>query len=279
MRSMRKLKHPASSRRVQVLDRAIAILNCFSEEKPQMGVAELARGVGISKATVHRLLGELQQHGWIQQNAEDRRYRLGFRLLELGNRVVDRLDLAPVARPFLNALANDTGETAHLAILDDGMCYYVAKVEGRYSIRMRSHVGRRNPAHCTGVGKVLLAFATRPEVDQIVAVQGLPKLTRRTITQTRRLFEELSRIRERGYAIDDQEFEEGLRCVATPVRDHTNMVVAALSVSGPTTRMTNETLPKIVGKVVRFAKEISVALGLPRERTRDGPGNSHSQRS
>jgi DNA-binding IclR family transcriptional regulator len=264
---------------VQVLDRAIAILNCFSEEKPQMGVAELARGAGINKATVHRLLGELQQHGWIQQNAEDRRYRLGFKLLELGNRVVDRLDLASVARPFLNALANDTGETAHLAILDDGMCYYVAKVESRYSIRMRSHVGKRNPAHCTGVGKVLLAFATRPEADQIVADQGLPKLTRRTITQTRRLFEELSRIRERGYAIDDQEFEEGLRCVATPVRDHTNTVVAALSVSGPTTRMTNETLPKIVGKVVRLANEISVALGLPRERTRDGPGNSHSQRS
>src|SRR5262249_29716230 len=141
------------------------------------------------------------------------------------------------------------------------------------------HVGKRNPAHCTGVGKVLLAFATRPEVDHIVADQGLPKFTRRTITQPRRLCEELSRIREQGYAVDDQEFEEGLRCVATPVRDHTNTVGAALSVSGPTTRMTNETLPRIVGKVVRFASEISGALGLPRERTRDGSGNSHSRQS
>ena len=277
MRGPRRRKKSAAGR-VQVLDRAIALLNCFSVQKPEMGVGQLARVVGISKTAAHRLLSDLQQHGWIQQNTDDRRYRLGFKLVELGNRVIDGLDLAALAQPFLDSLARKTGETAHLAVLDEGMCYYIAKVESQHSIRMSSHVGKRNPAHCTAVGKTLLAHAPDSAVHRVVAKQGLPRFTRYTNTSIRRLKEELSLVRERGYAIDDQEFEENLRCIAAPVRDHTGKVVAAVSMSGPTMRATDQALPKLAEMVMDTARRISKALGAPGDRIDEGPGSDHQPR-
>lgn len=246
---------------IQVIDRAVALLQCFTLETPALGVGELSRSVGISKGTAHRLLAALQAHRLIDQDPETRRYRLGFGLFDLGSRVIARLDSVEAAHPYLQALVRETGETAHLAILDQGTAYYVAKVEGSRSLRMPSQVGRRNPIHCTAVGKVLAAYLPKDEVKDIVREHGLPRHTPNTITTLRRLTAELTIVRSAGYAVDKEEIELGLRCVAAPVRDYSGRVIAAISASGPVTRITDAALDSYAAQVRGAARSISRALG------------------
>jgi IclR family KDG regulon transcriptional repressor len=244
-----------------VIDRAVALLDCFTLEGPELGVGELSRLTGISKGTVHRLLGALQRHRVIEQNPVSRRYRLGFKLFELGNRAIARVDHVDRAEAFLHRLAKETGETTHLAVLDQGMTFYVAKMEGWHSLRMPSQVGRRLSSHCTGVGKALLAFASPDELERIVAEHGLQRFTDRTITSMAGLKRELARIRRVGYSVDRGEIEDGLYCVGAPVRDYTGGVVAAVSIAGPSTRINDRTIPGLAKAVVATAADVSNALG------------------
>jgi DNA-binding IclR family transcriptional regulator len=253
--------------RVRVLDRIVAILECFTIDNPELGVGELARELDLNKATVHRLLSSLESHRLVQQNPVSKRYRLGFRIYDLGQRVLARLNNVEFAEPHLERLSLEVGETAHLAILDDGMAYYVAKVESQRSLRMPSQVGKRIPTHCTAVGKTLLAAQSSADVDRIVAQHGLVRMTERTIVDRSKLEDELTRIRERGWALDNEEIEDGLRCVAAPVRDHTGSVAAAVSVSGPTARFTDEAIPRVAETVISAAVAISEALGDGRPRS------------
>lgn len=247
--------------KVQVIERAVALLDCFTLDRPELGVGELSRLTGISKGTVHRLLGALQRHRVIEQNPITKRYRLGFRLFEFGNRAIARVDHVDRAEAFLHRLAKQTGETTHLAVLDRGETFYVAKMEGWHSLRMPSQVGKRLPAHCTGVGKALLAFLPGDELERIVSEHGLPRFTARTITSMLALKRELGRIRRQGYSLDRGEIEDGLHCVGAPVRDYTGAVVAAISIAGPSTRINDKTTPGLARAVVATAADISTALG------------------
>ena len=243
------------------LDRVVVLLDCFTSEKPELGVTELAIQVGMGKGTVHRLMSAMEGHHLVEQDKVTRRYRLGLKLLELGGRVAETIGQVSVAQPFLRSLVEEYGETAHMAILDEGMTRYVAKVEGSRALRTPSRIGAHLPAHCTASGKVLMAHLSDAEVDAIVRTRGLPGLTTRTITDPEIFRRELKRIRRRGYAIDNQELEHGLRCIAVPIRDHTNQVVLSISLSGPNTRLTDAVLSGVAERLLAISEKLSETLG------------------
>ncbi len=247
--------------RVQVIDRTAAIFDCFSIDTPELGVGELARMTGLSKGTVHRLLAALEQHRLVEQDHSTKRYRLGLKLFELGRSAIAVMDYVERTQPFLRDLAGLTGDNAHLAVLDDGMVLYVAKVEGWHSVRMPSRVGQRLPAHCTALGKTLLAYKPVEDVEQILVQRPLDRRTERTITDPEVLKQELETIRGQGYGVDNEELAPDLRCIAAPIRDYTSAVVAAVSISCPSSRLTETNLTDMATKVVQTANAVSAALG------------------
>jgi DNA-binding IclR family transcriptional regulator len=247
----------------QVVDRVVDILETFPRLGPELGVSDVSRALGLKKATTHRLLASLLRRNMVAQDPVSRRYRLGMKLWELGSLATNSMDWVERVKPHLQRLTDASGETTHLAILNDGQVLYVDKVESQRSLRMPSQVGRRLPVHCTGVGKALVAFLPPEVLGAIVARRGLPALTANTITDLAVLNEELAGVRARGYAVDNEEIEEGLVCLAAPVRDHTTHVVAAVSIAGPSSRLRPETRTEQAREVVDAARAMSLALGCP----------------
>jgi DNA-binding IclR family transcriptional regulator len=247
----------------QVVDRVVDILEAFTRLGPELGVSDISRALGLKKATTHRLLASLRRRGIVAQDAASRRYRLGMKLWELGQMATTQVDWLDRVRPLLQELTDRVGETSHLAVLNDGQVLYVDKVESTRSLRMPSQVGRRLPAHCTGVGKALIAFLPEEVVRSLVTRRGLASYTPNTITSVVRLEKELAIVRERGYSVDNEEIEEGLVCIGAPVRDHTSHVVAAVSMAGPSSRVRPETIADHARSVVDIAARMSAALGNP----------------
>jgi IclR family acetate operon transcriptional repressor len=253
---------PVSPRyRIQAIERAVAILNAFSAEDPELGVTELADRLGLHKSTVHRFMVNLDAAGLVERNPRSGRYRLGLRIFELGGLVMQGMNLWDEALPFLEGLVHDTGETGHLAVLDGGEAIYIERVEARRALRVPSAIGRGYPAHATNLGKVLLADLPRQRVEAIVSERGLAAYTPQTITDLARLEEELEGIRRCGYAVDNEEYDEGLRCIGAPVRDHSGHVVAALGIGGPVTRITPERVEELASLVMAAADGLSRRLG------------------
>jgi DNA-binding IclR family transcriptional regulator len=188
-----------------------------------------------------------------------------MKLWELGSMATTAVDWVDRVKPFLQQLTDRTGETTHLAVLSDGQVLYVDKVESPRSLRMPSQVGRRLPVHCTGIGKALIAFLPEEVLKGLVAKRGLQQFTPNTITDLPALAAELARVRERQYAVDDEEIEEGLVCIAAPVRDHTAHVVAAISIAGPSSRLRPDRVPDHAREVVSAANSMSTVLGCPPE--------------
>lgn len=247
---------------IQVLDRALAILEILSVGGRDFPLGEIAHRLELHKSTAHRLLMVLERHKLIERNASTGRYRLGLKLFELGTRAVSRLDLRERARPILERLVLETSETVHLCILDDTEVVYLDKVEPERSVRMSSSVGRRNPAYCTAVGKAILAHLPEEQVEAIVRKHGLKAMTANTITSFLELKSELASIRDRGYAIDNEEIEEGVRCVGCVVRNFSGGPVAAISVSGPAFRLTRQKVKSVSRPVIAAAHALSAELGF-----------------
>jgi DNA-binding IclR family transcriptional regulator len=254
-------KTKASPYKVQVLDRALEILRVLGERQNDCGLSELCAELKLHKSTVHRLTMVLEQHRLVDKNPETGRYRLGLKLFEFGSKAISALDLRRHSKPYLNRLLQEIEETVHFCILDDGQVFYVEKVEPERSVRMACTVGSRAPAYCTAVGKAMLAELPEAEVNHIVRRWGLKPITENTITSPTALRTELRTIRSRGFAIDDEEKEVGLRCVGAAVRGHSGKLIAAISVSGPAFRVTKERIPDIGKAVMRAASELSVELG------------------
>ena len=247
--------------RIQAIERAVAILNAFSVEEPELGVTDLADRLDLHKSTVHRFLVNLEAAGLVERDRHTARYRLGLRIFELGGLVLQRMNLWDEALPFLEGLVRESGETGHLAVLDGGEAVYVEKVEARRALRIPSAIGRGYPAHATSLGKVLLANADSDAVDGIIAERGLRRYAPRTICDPVRLRDELGRIRDQGYAVDDEEYEEGLRCIGAPIVGHTGSVVAAIGIGGPVTRVTPERVDDLAALVMNAAANLSRRMG------------------
>ena len=253
---------PVSPRyRIQAIERAVSILNAFSMDDHELGVTELADRLGLHKSTVHRFMVNLDAAGLVERNARTGRYRLGLHVFELGALVMQQMNLWDEALPFLEGLVHDTGETGHLAVLDGGEAIYIERVEARRALRVPSAIGRGYPAHATNLGKVLLADLSRERVEAIIAERGLAAYTPQTITDPGELEADLELIRRRGYAVDNEEYDEGLRCIGAPVRDHSGHVVAALGIGGPVTRITPERVEELGALVMTAARGLSRRLG------------------
>lgn len=235
-------------------------------EKQSYSIRDIANQLNLPKPTVHRILKTLSHFGYVTQDQISREYRLGFRLVELGQAVLSQIDLRKASEPYLHKLAEQVQETAHLVVLDDHEILYLDKVESMNhptGLRMASRIGMRNYAHSCAVGKVLLAFLSKAERREIYSQKGLPKLTENTIADVKKLEKHLELVRARGYAADDEENERGIRCVAAPVRNSRGEVVAGISISGPAVRLAMERINKeIKEEVVKTALDVSGRLGF-----------------
>ena len=255
-------KTPSSPYRVQVLDRALEILRVVGDRQGDSSLVEICKALKLHKSTVHRLMMVLERHRMVDKNPDTGRYRLGLRLFELGSKAISVLDLRDRSRPFLNQVLSETQETVHFCILDQGEVLYVEKLEPERSVRLASRVGRRSPAYCTSVGKAILAELPAAEVDAIIRHSGLKRITPHTIVNSEVLKRELQAIRARGYAIDDEENEEGVRCVGAAVQDHSGRPIAAMSVSGPAFRLNKSKVADIAKSVGHAAAALSRELGF-----------------
>ncbi len=247
--------------RIQALERAAAILGAFTADEPELRLSDLAERLGLHKATTHRFLVNLEHLGFVERSPRSGRFRLGWRLFELGGLVSQRLDLWDEALPFLEGLVRDTGETGHLAVLEGGQAVYIERVESRRALRLPSAIRRGYPAHATNLGKVLLANAHPDLVNEIIGARELAAFTPNTITNVDQLAIELTSIRERGYSVDNEEYDEGLRCIGAPVRDSSGRVVAAIGIGGPVTRVTPARIEDLARVVIAAALGLSLRLG------------------
>ncbi len=226
---------------VQSVDRTFQILECLSDAGGQLSLSDLASRSGLPMPTIYRLLRTLVTHGYVRQ-LQSRQYALGPRLINLG--VSASSMLGEWGRPWLSGLVDALGETANLCMLDGDRATYVAQVPSRHTMRAFTEVGRRVYLHSTGVGKALLAQLDDDRIAELIGRTGMPAATPATITDLDALLTEVNRIRTEGYAVDDGEQEIGVHCVAVPVGDAANPI--AISVSGPTPRMTGDLLDRAV---------------------------------
>jgi IclR family KDG regulon transcriptional repressor len=250
---------------IKSVERAFLILEEVGQYKDGIGITELATKLNMYKSTIHRVLTTLVSIGYVEQDAVSGRYRLGYRLLVVSSRLLNNLDIRRESLPFLQKLADSTNEVVHLVVLDGGEVVYIEKVEGTETMRMHSNIGKRVPVHCTGVGKSILAHLPPNKVSQIIREYGLEPHTVHTITSEEALLADFQLIRERGYALDMEENELGITCVAAPIWDYTDSVVASVSVSGPTMRIQNERLQQLAERVRDTGKEISSRLGYQQQ--------------
>lgn len=248
-------KPASASGGVQSLERAFDLLERMADAGGEVGLSELSASSGLPLPTIHRLMRTLVACGYVRQQS-NRRYALGPRLIRLGESA-SRL-LGTWARPYLARLVEETGETANMALLDGDEIVYVAQVPSKHSMRMFTEVGRRVLPHSTGVGKALLAHAPADEVRALLARTGMPAATEKTITTPDGFLAALDVVREAGYAVDDNEQEVGVRCLAVPVPN--SPTPAAISISGPAGRVTETATERIVPILQEVARDLSEAL-------------------
>src|SRR4051812_38685813 len=245
----------SEKRRLSSVATAIALLKAFSEDEVEIGVSTLSKRLGVAKSTVHRLAVTLVSEGMLEQNPESERYRLGIALFGLGALVRRRMDVSAEARPHLFQLRENTGETVHLALLDRTDIMYIYNLESHHAIRMRSDIGVRKPAYCTAEGLAMLAFQPQSLVDEIIR-SGLKARTPKTNIGAKHLWDTLATVRERGYAIEDEQSEVGMRSIAAPVRNSNGDVVAAVGVAGPVQRLSDTVLAEFAPTVVAAADTV-----------------------
>jgi IclR family acetate operon transcriptional repressor len=246
---------------VQSLTRALRLLNVLAESDHGLNLSEAAHNAGLALSTAHRLLSTLQHESFARFDAERSTWTVGVQSFIVGNAFLRSRDLTSIARPVMRQLMERSGETVNLAVEDRGEAIYIAQIECRKTMRAIAKPGGRAPLHASGVGKALLASMPDDEVDRIIALNGLPASTEKTISDPRQLRAELRLIRRRGFAVDDEENAVGLRCIAATVLDENGWGAAALSLSGPTARI-GDALIEPLGEAARIAaKQITAAIG------------------
>jgi DNA-binding IclR family transcriptional regulator len=244
---------------VQSVDRAVTILELLARQG-DTGVTEIAVELGVHKSTAFRLAAALELRGLVEQSGERGKYRLGLGLVRLAGAAIVRMDLTQQSRPVCERLAAEVAETINLAILDADAAVNIDQVLGPSAITTHNWVGQRTPLHATSSGKVLLAHLSAAAIDARLAAP-LPRYTPGTITDGKALRRELAQARERGYASTVEELEEGLNAVAAPIFADNGQVVAAISVSGPSFRLTSGRIPAVAEAVRRAAADVSARLG------------------
>lgn len=242
------------------MQRAAEVLRCFTKSDAELGVTVLSDMLDLHKSTVSRLLSTLKQEGFVEQNPETGKYRLGLGLVTLAGIVLERIDLRAVAEPYLTRLVALTQETVHIVVLNGSECMNIGGAASPRPIQYVGRIGRRTPLHCTAGGKLLLSYLT-PEKQREILSKKLARFTDKTIVDRETLKQTLAQIREQRYATSFEENQEGLSGAAAPIYDHTGQVCAALVISGPTYRLGPAEITAFLEPLQRVAREVSAQLG------------------
>ncbi len=251
----------------QSLERGLAILSAFQSGRPLLGVSELGREIGLSRSTAHRYVATLAQLGYLQQDAETKKYRLGPRVLDLGFSAINSMELREISAPHLQQLSDQTGHTVNMAVLDGADIVYIERCrsarQGQREIDLNLHIGSRLPAYCTSMGKVLLAFLPAEERDALLARVQLARRGPNTITDKAAIVQELERVRAEGLAVNNEELAYGLRSIAAPVRSQTGDVVAAINIAVHRSMVSlDDLVDHLAPALKRTAAEISSRIGF-----------------
>lgn len=247
--------------KVQSAERIFDILEILSGEKEGLRLTEIGRRVGLHKSTVYRFLTSMEKRGYVEKIQDKGLYRLGLKFIELSGAHLNNLELATEAQPYLQRLANLSTQAVYLAVRDQDDIVYIEKVETVQSIRKYSIIGRRAPSYCTALGKALLTGLCEYHFEGLLGDEKLKAYTQNTITDIRHLMAEVREGKERGWTEDNEEYEEGVRCIAAPIYDYRNNVIAAVSTSGPTSVITKQDMERIAGQVMNAASGISKRMG------------------
>src|SRR5438445_11899435 len=242
------------------VERALNILEAAAHRRDGLTNSEISRKLAIPKSSASYILRTLERRDYLRREPETGRYRLGLKILSLGGYAQANLDIADVALPFMRTLVERIHLTVHLAVLDQGEAVYIEKVEAPGFFRVNTWVGRRMFLHSTSVGKCLLAWLPKQEVETLVKQQGLKKRTPKTITTMTKLLADLDHVKQSGYAVDDEENSLGARCLGTPIFDATGNAAAALGASGTLTQVDEPSMPRIVEALKDTARRISRQL-------------------
>lgn len=256
MAEEKEMKNP-----VQSAERIFQILEMLADNG-EMGLMELSTALGLHKSTVHRLLTSLIYMGYAKQNAKTQKYTLTYKLVNMSGKILDRMDIVEIAKPYLERLSNLSGETVHLVRRDGNDILYIYKIEAKVgTIRMVSRVGMMHPMYCSGVGKAIMATLPEKEVKKIWDASVIERKTDKTIVTYEDMLTTLEEVRRNGYALDDEENEEGVRCIAASLRGYGKNVKYAFSVSGPVSRMTKERVEELAADMKKVQAELSRELG------------------
>lgn len=250
------------NRKPTAVDKALGLLSLIGQQSAghSLRLADIVELSGLSKPTAHRLLTTLRRHGFVEMESDSSTYRLGPKVLELGAQYYSGMSLQKRALPFLREVSVETDATVHLGVRDGDHVVYIDKIDSTQAIRLASRVGQRADLHCTAMGKAILAYSEDALLDGLVRSE-LPPHTGRTITDPELLRKAIARVRREGYALDDQENEPGVRCIAAPVFDSGGCVVAAISVSGTLAQVPKQSVPRIGKRLTGICLELSRLLG------------------
>ena len=246
---------------VKSLDKAMTLLEALAQADAALALTDLAQRVGLPLPTTHRLLTTLERRRFVQFDGEQGRWSIGVRAFIVGNAFLPRRNLMRAAMPVLRRLMEESGETTNLAVESGGEAVFLAHVECRDMMRASSRPGSRVALYCSGVGKALLSAMSAEEVTRVLHERGLNRITPTTIDTPEKMAAELERIRRQGFAYDDQEHAKGVRCVAAPVFDDAGRPLAAISLSGPSARITDERVPVLGQQVALAARHVTGDLG------------------
>ncbi|WP_394231818.1 IclR family transcriptional regulator [Niallia oryzisoli] len=244
---------------INSVNNAVKIIDCFTTENPELGVSEISIELKMNKSTVHHLIRTMNKTG-ILVKAPNRKYRLGSKLVRWGNLVSNYYQKFYNAIPYLEELMIRTGETIHMAVLENNWVSYITKLEPKKAVKIQTSIGSYKPVHCTGLGKMLLAGNLDKDNRHIFQL-SLEKFTDQTITDHKQLIQELIQIEEQGYSIDDEEYEVGLYCIAAPIKDSMGCTVAAISIAGPECRICGHK-KEYISDLVSTAQMVSAACEL-----------------
>jgi len=250
---------------VQSVDRALSILELLGEYPGGTGLISISKELNLPKSTTHRLIQSLIAKNFVIQDTGNDRYRLSMKFVTLSSGLIENLDIRRIARPFIEELATKVNEVIHLCILDGHEVVYIDKVESNRTMRMYSQIGKRALLHCTGVGKMIMSGMSNEEIKVIATSSQLPKFTPTTITTEVSLLKEIEEIRKSGYSLDREEHEEGIYCIAAPIYDYTNNIIAAFSISGPSERVKYDIESgNHIALIMETSNKISEMLGYKR---------------
>ncbi|MBA7531714.1 Transcriptional regulator KdgR [subsurface metagenome] len=247
--------------KAKTVEKALAIIEYLLKNEETKGITNIAKDLKINTSTVQRIVNTLHGENYLYQDSSSRKYKLGLKFLEISKNILKEIDLRRIASPYLRELRDQTGETVHLMVLDDSVGVYIDALESLQKTRVVSLIGTRDDLHCSAVGKAILAYLSDSEVERIAKIRGLRKITHKTITNLNLLKEELKKIRNQGYSIDDEEGEVGTRCIGAPIFRHNGQVNASISLAAPSNRLPMKKTQEYVPLMIETAKKISKDLG------------------